>query len=242
VKLGSYEKPDVTRRVILKIEFDGKETVWCPIGDFFGSGIGLNPMQGWYRTVAEDGTMTCRWVMPYKTGGKVSLVNLSDDAVDATLEVKTSDWKWDDRSMYFHAGWRGQYPVSTRPRSDWNYINVKGRGVYVGSNDFYEHPFHAQPRVHEYNKLNRKPTGKNQKNVFGFSVETRSRALDTIPFNRSLQLDMEVWHWLEVQMGYGVGAYWYGFGDTTSNHKPDPKEVANVPVIPDKPVTKKKKK
>jgi len=33
------------------MEFDGKETVWCPVGDFFGSGIGLHPLQGWYRTV-----------------------------------------------------------------------------------------------------------------------------------------------------------------------------------------------
>ena len=86
---------------MLKIEFDGKETVWCPIGDFFGSGIGLNPVQGWYRTVAEDGTMTCRWVMPYQKSGKVSVVNFSEQPVNVDLGVKTGDWKWDDRSMYF---------------------------------------------------------------------------------------------------------------------------------------------
>ena len=66
VKLDSYDVPKVTRSVVLRMEFDGQETVWCPIGDFFGSGIGLNPFQGWYRTVAEDGTMSCRWVMPYQ--------------------------------------------------------------------------------------------------------------------------------------------------------------------------------
>lgn len=38
VKLGSYEDPAVTRRVVLKMEFHGSETVWCPVGDFFGSG------------------------------------------------------------------------------------------------------------------------------------------------------------------------------------------------------------
>ena len=61
--------------VLLRMEFDGKETVWCPVGDFFGSGIGLNPFQGWYRTVADDGTMTCRWVMPYRESGKISVLN-----------------------------------------------------------------------------------------------------------------------------------------------------------------------
>ncbi|WP_372726258.1 DUF2961 domain-containing protein, partial [Novipirellula sp.] len=124
VKLGSYEDPKITRQVVLKAEFDGKETVWCPIGDFFGSGIGLNPVQGWSNTVAEDGTMTCRWVMPYQNSGKVSLLNLSGATVDAQLVVKTGDWNWDDRSMYFHAGWRGQYPVPTRPYSDWNYVTL----------------------------------------------------------------------------------------------------------------------
>ena len=132
IKLESYDDPSVTRRVVLKIQFDGKQTVWCPIGDFFGSGIGLNPFQGWYRTVGEDGTMTSRWVMPYQDSGKVSIVNLGDEPVEADLEVKTGDWKWDDRSMYFHASWRGQYSVSTMPRRDWNYIATRGRGVYVG--------------------------------------------------------------------------------------------------------------
>jgi hypothetical protein len=279
VKLGDYSKLDVTRKVVLKMEFDGKETVWCPIGDFFGSGIGLNPVQGWYRTVAEDGTMSCRWVMPYQKGGKVSLVNLSGEAVEAELNVKTGDWSWDERSMYFHAGWRGQYPLPTRPYSDWNYVTLNGRGVYVGdtltlmnpvakwwgegdekiwvdgedfpsmfgtgtedyyayswggmSTDFYEHPFHAQPRAHVYNKLNRKPESKTgERNTLGYSVETRSRSLDTMPFGSSLQLDMEVWHWEDCEIGYGVGAYWYGFADTTSNRKPEPEEVLNVPPLP----------
>ena len=54
VKLGNYEDPVVTRQVVLKVEFDGKETVWCPIGDFFGTGIGLNPCRAgtarWLKT------------------------------------------------------------------------------------------------------------------------------------------------------------------------------------------------
>ena len=132
VKLGSYEDPNVTRQVVLKMEFDGKQTVWCPIGDFFGSGVGLNPVQGWYRTVAEDGTLSCRWVMPYQSTGKVTIVNLGQQPVDAELSVTTGDYDWDKNSMYFQSGWRGQYPVATIPRSDWNYITTAGKGVYVG--------------------------------------------------------------------------------------------------------------
>ena len=90
VKLGSYEDPAVTRSVVLKMEFDGKETVWCPVGDFFGSGIGLHPFQGWYRTVAEDGTMSCRWVMPYqrvaaRSRWSISATSRSMSQLEATI-------------------------------------------------------------------------------------------------------------------------------------------------------------
>jgi len=278
VKLGDYSDPEVTRKVILKMTFDGKETVWCPIGDFFGCGIGLNPMQGWFRTVAKDGTMSSRWVMPYQKSATMSLLNLSEKPVEVEAKAITSDWKWDADSLYFHAQWRGQYPVPTRPFSDWNYVTIKGRGVYVGdtltimnpvakwwgegderiyvdgedfpsifgtgtedyyayswggrSTDFYEHPFHAQPFSHKYNKLNRK-ADPNERNTMGFSVETRSRALDTMPFASSLQLDMEVWSGTDCEMGYQVGVYWYGDAETTSNRKPEPEEIPNVPVLPE---------
>jgi len=276
IKLDNYKNPEVTRTVVLKMEFDGEQTVWCPIGDFFGSGIGLNPFQGWYRTVDEDGTMTCRWVMPYQKSGKISVINLGEKSVKIDLKATVGSWQWDDDSMYFNAAWRGQYPVSTRPYSDWNYITLKGRGVYVGdaltvmnpvakwwgegdekiwvdgedfpsifgtgtedyyayswggrSTDFYEHPFHAQPKSYVYNKLNRKTT--NEKNTSGYSTETRTRALDIMPFSSSLQLDMEIWSWTDCEMGYGVGVYWYGDKQTTSNRVPDEKEVLNVPPLP----------
>lgn len=276
LKLGNYDDPNVTRHIVLKITFDDQETVWCPIGDFFGGGIGLNPFQGWYRTVDADGTMTCRWVMPYQNNAKISVLNLGDVPVNVDLSATIDDWKWDSSSMYFHAGWRGQYPVPTRPYSDWNYVTLQGRGVYVGdtltimnpverwwgegdekifvdgesfpsifgtgtedyyayswggrSTDFYEHPFHAQPFSHQYNKLNRKSG--NEKNTQGFSTETRTRSLDTMPFASSLKLDMEVWSWTDCDMGYGVGVYWYGDADAKSNHAPDREEVLNVPVVP----------
>ena len=277
LRLGSYEDANVTRHVVLKMSFDGKETVWCPIGDFFGSGIGLNPFQGWYRTVDADGTMTSRWVMPYQNNATISILNLGDTPVDVDLSATVDDWKWDSSSLYFHAGWRGQYPVPTRPYSDWNYVTLAGRGVYVGdtltvmnpvqrwwgegdekifvdgerfpsifgtgtedyyayswggrSTDFYEHPFHAQTFCHKYNKLNRKPKI-DEKNTQGFSTETRTRALDTMPFASSLRLDMEVWSWTDCDMGYGVGVYWYGDAVTTANHKPDPAGALAVPPLP----------
>ncbi|MCG8310242.1 MAG: DUF2961 domain-containing protein [Cytophagales bacterium] len=265
LKLGDYQDSTITRSVIVKMNFDGKQTVYCPVSEFFGTGVGLNPFQGWYRTVAEDGTLSCRWVMPYQQSGSISILNTSKQSVDVTFEARAGDWEWDDNSMYFHAGYRYQNPVPTRPYSDWNYIEALGRGVYVGdaltvynpvktwwgegdekiwvdgedfpsifgtgtedyyayswggrSTDFYEHPFHAQPCSHVYNKLNRKTT--KERNTQGYSTETRTRALDVMPFGKSLKLDMEVWHWAECDMEYAVGMYWYGDKETQSNRDSD---------------------
>ncbi|WP_205618136.1 glycoside hydrolase family 172 protein [Neotamlana sedimentorum] len=275
LKLDSYKDSTVTRSVVLKMEFDGQETVWCPIGDFFGCGIGLNPFQGWYRTVDNDGTMASRWVMPYQNSGKISVVNLGKEPVDFELEANVGDYTWDENSMYFNAAWRGEYPVSTRPFSDWNYVTIKGKGVYVGdaltiwnpvkrwwgegdekiwvdgedfpsifgtgtedyygyswggmSNDFYEHPFHAQTASNVYNKINRKPEAEfGTRNTQKYSTETRTRALDGMPFGSSLQLDMEIWSWTKCDMEYGVGVYWYGNAATTSNRTPDPEGVKKL--------------
>lgn len=262
LKLANYEDSLLTRSVVVKMNFDGKQTVNCPISEFFGGGVGLNPYQGWYRTVADDGTMSCRWVMPYQQSGSISIVNMGEQSIDFEMEAIVGDWDWDERSMYFHAGFRLQNPVPTRPYSDWNYIEAQGRGVYVGdaltiynpvekwwgegdekiwvdgedfpsifgtgtedyygyswggrSTDFYEHPFHAQPYCHVYNKLNRK-TDSSEKNTQGYSTETRSRALDVMPFEKSIKLDMEVWSWTDCEMEYAVGMYWYGDAETTAN-------------------------
>lgn len=276
IKLDDYQNAEVTRTVILKMEFDGEPTVWCPLGDFFGNGIGLHPFQGWYRIVSEDGTMTCRWVMPYQKTGKISIVNLGVATINVDLKATVGPWNWNSESMYFNAAWKGQYPVATRPFLDWNYITLKGRGVYVGdaltvmnpvakwwgegdekiyvdgeifpsifgtgtedyygyswggkSSDFYEHPFHAQPRSYVYNKLNRKTS--DEKSTLGYSTETRTRALDVMPFASSLKLDMEVWSWTDCDMGYGVGVYWYGDKQAISNRVSEEKEVLNVPPLP----------
>ncbi len=120
------------RSTIIRIQFDGAETVWCPASDFFGSGIGVNVLQSWYRSVAKDGTMTCRWVMPYAKSARITLLNIGKTAVTARLGATVGDWSWDARSMHFHSNWRCQYGLPTRPMSDWNYLAAAGRGVYLG--------------------------------------------------------------------------------------------------------------
>jgi hypothetical protein len=120
------------RSIIVQMAFDDKVTVCCPATDFFGSGVGINELRSWYRNVNLDDTMRCRWVMPYARKARVTLLNVGNRPVKATLHATTSSWKWDDRSMHFHAAWHYEAGLKTPPPSDWNFININGRGMYVG--------------------------------------------------------------------------------------------------------------
>ncbi len=52
--------PAALRSTVLRIRFDGKQTVWCPLGVCFCSANAINPFQTWTRAVTADGLMTCR--------------------------------------------------------------------------------------------------------------------------------------------------------------------------------------
>ena len=126
------EREQALRGMILRMRFDGEETVWCPVSDFAGVGVGTRPLQSWYRSVDDEGKITCRWVMPYSRSAQITLSNMGTKPIRAHLEATVGKWKWDARSMLFHAGWRQQAQVPTKPDSDWNFLRAEGRGVLVG--------------------------------------------------------------------------------------------------------------
>jgi hypothetical protein len=132
VAIDPADAPQVLRSAVLEGTFDGEAAVWCPIGEFFGCGARLNPVQDWCRSVGKDGTLTSRWVMPYAKAARIVIRNHGKTSVRMKLAAATCPWDWDDSSMLFHASWHCQYPIKTRPMSDWNFLQIHGRGVYVG--------------------------------------------------------------------------------------------------------------
>jgi hypothetical protein len=60
------------------------------------------------------------------------LLNLGQQPVEADLRVAAGPWTWDERSMHFHANWRPDDVVPGTPFLDWNFIDILGRGVFVG--------------------------------------------------------------------------------------------------------------
>ncbi len=136
VRLDSCASKDqvdaALRNMVIQIEFDGHQTVESPLGDFFGSGPGLNEFRTLPLHVYRDGSMLSNWVMPYRETVKISLVNHGPSDFSAGFEVDRRTWKWTDRSMYFHARWKIEHDVPTRPMQDWNYLTAKGKGVFAG--------------------------------------------------------------------------------------------------------------
>jgi hypothetical protein len=132
VQIDPKDAPQVLRSTIVRATFDGKETAWCPFSEFFGAGARLNPVQDWWRTVRSDGTLAARWTMPYQHKARVAVKNVGGKPVTLKFGTGTGPWVWDQRSLHFHANWHCQLELPTRPFSDWNYLEVKGRGLYVG--------------------------------------------------------------------------------------------------------------
>ena len=131
-KLDAEDFDQALRSTVLKISFDGEQTVWTPLGDFFNIGVGLKTYQMWERAVQEDETMICRWIMPYQHIAKLEVENLGKQDIQMAVTAKVMPYTWNDRSMYFHSSWRMDDPTPGFPLFDYNLVNVKGKGIYVG--------------------------------------------------------------------------------------------------------------
>ncbi|MDF1570715.1 MAG: DUF2961 domain-containing protein [Bacteroidales bacterium] len=142
LKLEADNLEQALRTTILELTFDGQRTVWCPVGDFFGTGYQLRYSNTWYSKVEHDGTMEAYWVMPFRENCIIRLLNMGNKEVSVTGgEITTSPWKWDDRSMYFGASWHQYTALHTGQAKtmeggggmfDINFVELNGEGVYVG--------------------------------------------------------------------------------------------------------------
>ncbi|MCX5669793.1 MAG: DUF2961 domain-containing protein, partial [Planctomycetota bacterium] len=120
------------RTLVIRIDCDGEETVWCPLGDFFGCGAFPDEILSRWRVAGNRCFMQCGWVMPYEKSARITILNVGKNRTRANLVAQVGGWQWDSRSMHFHANWRQERGIPTRPYKDWNYITIQGKGVYMG--------------------------------------------------------------------------------------------------------------
>ncbi|HYW80360.1 MAG TPA: glycoside hydrolase family 172 protein, partial [Thermoguttaceae bacterium] len=253
VQLEANDLAAAARSTVLSIEFDGQQTVWCPVGDFFGSGVGINPYRGWWRQIGKDGWMACYWPMPFQKSCNIELKNIGDQDVTVAAHAVTTPWQWDDRSMYFHTNWRLEQPIDASKKFDWNYLEATGKGVFMGDTlavynpvpgwwgegdekiyvDSEKFPSHFGTGTEDYygyawctpaffnSPFHCQPLAEGPRNQ-GHVTNTRVRLLDGIPFTKQFRFDMEVWHWVPVNVVYAATTHWYGMPGAKGNYGPMP--------------------
>ena len=142
LKMNAENYEQALRSTIIHISFDGIRTISAPIGDFFGTGYKIRKNHSWYTKVDDDSTMSCYWVMPFKRRCNILLENKGDQNINIEqAQIMTYPYKWTENTMYFCAYWRQYSFLETGEMKnnegdgfpfDINYVNLKGRGVYVG--------------------------------------------------------------------------------------------------------------
>lgn len=133
------------RQTVLHIQCDDFPwgQVQSPVGDFFGAAPGVNPYTSAPFSVAPDGAMTCRFVMPYANNIKIAFENLGQQTVHVSGEVLPMEYVWNDASsMHFRARWRIDHGLtgSGRTPQDLPFLIANGAGVYVGSVSYVLNP------------------------------------------------------------------------------------------------------
>lgn len=117
--------------------------VQSPVGDFFGAAPGVNPYQSLPFTVQPDGTMICRFVMPFAKKMKIKLANQGEQTVQFQGSALPVDYVWDnERSLHFRARWRVDHDLiaSNRAVQDLPFILLQGKGRYVGTTSYLLNP------------------------------------------------------------------------------------------------------
>jgi len=148
MKIGARDLESALRSNILNIYFDDAEIpqVHAPIGDFFGAAPGLNPYESYPFSVHADGSMICRFVMPFQRSVRVVIENLSDDPVEISGSVHFKDHNWiEGKSMHFRARWKMDRGLTASNSSiiDIPYILARGRGRIIGAAAFVYNPSEA---------------------------------------------------------------------------------------------------
>lgn len=124
------------RELTVSMFWDGETnaSVWAPLGDFFGTPCGLIPFAALPIGVQNDGWMYCYWYMPFASHARITLGN--DGSQTRNLEVAITRAPLEksiENFARFHAKWnRGVYLNANGRAPDYEFLNVRGKGRFVG--------------------------------------------------------------------------------------------------------------
>jgi hypothetical protein len=126
----------ILRELALLIYWDGesKPSVWCPLGDFFGTAPGANQ----YRSLplgVIDHTGYSNWFMPFDKEARIELVNDGQADVSAQFEITTAPLPGPvNQYGRFHVKWHRDafLPEEKERHIDWTMLKTTGRGRFCG--------------------------------------------------------------------------------------------------------------
>ncbi len=145
VQVHSANMEAALRKSVLKIHFDHSPTpqVESPLGDFFGAAPGINPFQSLPFSVNQQGVMTCRFFMPFGESARITVENLSDEPVQITTQVSTTDFPWEEgKTMHFRARWKINHELTASDSLIWDmpFLLAFGKGRVVGAASYVYNP------------------------------------------------------------------------------------------------------
>lgn len=146
LKVDANEIEKGLRETLLRVYFDDELCIESPLGDFFGTGPGVNQLGTLPLGMKKEGEaafMYCNWFMPFQRHARIELINYSGVRLILAGRIGLTNYNWNERSMYFHAKWKASYDMPTRPMVDWNYMRVTGKGVFVGVSFGIDNPSKA---------------------------------------------------------------------------------------------------
>lgn len=121
----------------LRMFYDGSSTpsVDAPIGDFFGSGHGLERTVNsqMVRVSSSGRSRNCYWPMPFRKRCRITVTNEGEQRPNSFYYQV--DWKavpdLPADTLYFHALYRQEVPAKSG--SLYDVLTIRGRGHYVGT-------------------------------------------------------------------------------------------------------------
>ncbi len=265
---GEGDYGDRMRRTILTASFDGTQTIWAPLADFSGAGLGAKEVHSRYLEADGQKQMISFWPMPYRTEAILQLKNIADTPSQVEVEIYTQPITFTERTLYFHTSWRQECGLPINPNKlecrDWDFATLRGRGIYrgdvltlfnhspkwygegdekiyidgerfpshfgTGTEDYYNSSW--APVVPFHTAFGGAPRADLSSSA-GYSSWLRTRALDAIPFTKSLDFDLELISWVSGTVDYASTVYWYGDLDAVAEGCSAEKEALRI--MPEEP-------
>jgi len=125
------------RETTIRIYWDGEKapSVWCPLGDFFGTAPGTNLYKSLPLGMTEEG-FYCYWYMPFAKSAVVEFANEgTGKAVNLDVSVSYAKLDRDPAELgRFHVKWHRDAFLPTEPERwiDWPMLKTTGTGRFCG--------------------------------------------------------------------------------------------------------------